>query len=82
MVPKCQLLESENFVIPVCAAIAALCATSSSSDHVLFFFEHFALFFADFADFFLISAMLKIPIIPRSVASPVPGGEKINHLTV
>ena len=44
---------------------------SSSSDHVLFFFEHFALFFADFADFFFSSAMLKLPIKPRSVASPI-----------
>ena len=39
-----------------------------SSNHVLFFFEHFALFFAAF---FLICTMLKLPIKPRSVASPI-----------
>ena len=31
----------------------------------------FALFFADFADLYFISAMLKLPIKPRSVSSPI-----------
>ena len=34
-------------------------------------FSNTALFFADFADIFLISAGLKLPIKPRSVASPI-----------
>ena len=81
MVPKCQLLESENLLaIPVCVlsrssfdTSACVNVVSSSSDHVLCFFEHFALFFADF---FSISAMLKLPKNLLLLLVPFPCSKK------
>ena len=69
MVTKYQLLESESSAIPVCAAVAALGATRGDEKARSPNEERNQQWWDD--GFFLSSAMLKLPIKPRSVASPI-----------